>query len=203
MNSKDKIRNNGFKVTNKTALILVDVQNDFCPGGALAVPNGDRVVPVLNHYIALFQSGKAPIVATQDWHPPDHCSFKPFGGNWPPHCVQNSRGAAFFPSLKLPKTVKIIRKGTHPKIEAYSGFQHTELAEWLESRKVETVFVGGLATDYCVLSTVLDATKAGFKTVFLSDGSRGVEVKPGDTQRAVDEMVKAGARVTAFEELAD
>jgi nicotinamidase/pyrazinamidase len=179
--------------SEKTALIIVDVQNDFCPGGALAVPEGDSVVPVLNRYIGIFQAGDAPIVATRDWHPREHCSFKSFGGIWPPHCIQNTPGAEFHPGLTLPDTVRIISKGGDPKVEAYSGFQHTDLGSWLNSRGVETVCVGGLATDYCVKSTVLDALKAGFITIYLADASRGVNVKPGDTERAEKEMLKAGA----------
>jgi nicotinamidase/pyrazinamidase len=202
MISKKDHRAGEFGVSEKTALIIVDVQNDFCPGGALAVPDGDQVVPVLNRYVRIFQTDRAPIVATRDWHPGNHCSFKSFGGIWPPHCVQNTPGAAFHPGLDFPQTVEVISKGTDPKVEAYSGFQYTALEEWLKLRKVGAVFVGGLATDYCVKSTVLDAIKAGFDTVYLSDASRGVEVKPGDSERAVDDMIKAGAKTTTVEGLA-
>jgi len=188
------------RITSRTALLIVDVQNDFCPGGTLAVPEGDRVVPLLNKYIRIFQAEGAPIVATRDWHPRDHCSFKPFGGIWPPHCVRNTPGAEFHAELKLPKEATIISKGTNPKIEAYSGFQQTALSEWLTTRRVEAVFVGGLATDYCVKSTVLDALKAGFKAVYLADASRGVNVKPTDSEQAEREMQRAGAgRVTLAE----
>lgn len=182
-----------FKVSSKTALIIVDVQNDFCPGGALAVPEGDQVVPVLNKYIRIFQAQRAPIVATRDWHPRDHSSFKPSGGIWPPHCIQDTTGAEFHAGLNLPKASKIISKGTDAKLEAYSGFQQTSLTEWLKARKIETVFVGGLATDYCVKSTVLDALKAGFKAIYLADASRGVNVKPKDSEQAEQEMQQAGA----------
>jgi nicotinamidase/pyrazinamidase len=194
MKSAAHVRRERFPVSSKTALLIVDVQNDFCPGGALAVPDGDRVVPVLNRYIRIFQAKQAPIVATRDWHPDNHSSFKPFGGIWPPHCIRNSPGAEFHPGLKLSKAAMIISKGTDPNIEAYSGFQHTTLGEWLSVHEVETVCVGGLATDYCVKSTVLDALKAGFKTVYLADASRGVNVKAGDSERAEEEMRKAGAR---------
>ncbi|MBI3610007.1 MAG: nicotinamidase [Nitrospirae bacterium] len=189
-------------ISSKTALLVVDVQNDFCPGGALAVPEGDRVVPVLNDYIRLFQAKRAPVIATRDWHPTNHGSFKPFGGIWPPHCIQNTPGAEFRAGLKLPKEVTIISKGTDPRVEAYSGFQHTTLSEWLRSRKIETVFVGGLATDYCVKSTVLDAVKAGLKAVYLADASRGVNVKPNDGEQAEEEMQKAGATKATLAEIA-
>jgi nicotinamidase/pyrazinamidase len=190
-----------IKVSDKTALIVVDVQNDFCPGGALAVPEGDRVVPILNKYIRIFQAHHAPIVSTRDWHPRDHCSFKPFGGIWPSHCIQDSPGAEFHVGLYLPKAVKVISKGTDSKLEAYSGFQHTNLTEWLRGRKIETVFVGGLATDYCVKSTVLDALKAGFKAIYLADASRGVNVKPNDSEQAEQEMRQAGATKAVLDEI--
>jgi len=201
MPSSKKTRAEAIKVSDKTALIIVDVQNDFCPGGALAVSDGDRVVPVLNKYIRIFQVHHAPIVATRDWHPRDHSSFKPFGGIWPPHCIQDSRGAEFHPNLNLPNTSKIISKGTDAKIEAYSGFQHTSLAEWLRGQKVETVFVGGLATDYCVKSTVMDAMKAGFKAIYLADASKGVNVKPKDSEQAEQEMERSGAKRIVLEEI--
>jgi nicotinamidase/pyrazinamidase len=190
---KKSDQNRPLKVSIKTALLIVDLQNDFCPGGALAVPEGDSVVPVLNRYIRIFQTSDAPIVATRDWHPRDHCSFKSFGGIWPPHCIRNTPGAEFHPDLALPKAVRIVSKGTDPKVEAYSGFQHTDLGIWLNSREVETVCVGGLAVDYCVKNTVLDALKAGFITVYLADASRGVNLKHGDSERAEEEMLKAGA----------
>jgi nicotinamidase/pyrazinamidase len=193
MTAKGKTQVGPFKVADDMALLIVDIQNDFCPGGALAVPEGDRVVPLMNNYIRIFEAKHAPIVATRDWHPPDHCSFKTLGGIWPPHCVQNTPGSAFHPGLKIPKTAMIISKGMNPKIEAYSGFQHTTLGEWLKSRKVGTVCVGGLATDYCVKSTVLDALKTGFNVVWLADASRGVNVRPEDSERAEKEMIKAGA----------
>ena len=198
MSSAKKTRTALSRISSRTALLIVDVQNDFCPGGALAVPEGDRVVPVLNDYIRMFHAGRAPIVATRDWHPANHSSFKPFGGIWPPHCVQETPGARLHAGLKLPKEAAVISKGTDPKIEAYSGFQHTSLGEWLRSRSVETVYIGGLATDYCVKSTVLDAVKAGFKAVYLSDASRGVNLKPDDSRRAEEEMLKAGAGKTTL-----
>ena len=201
MPSAKKTQTERIKVSDKTALIIVDVQNDFCPGGALAVPDGDRVVPVLNKYVRIFQAHHGPIVATRDWHPRNHCSFKPFGGIWPPHCIQDSPGGKFHVGLNLPKESEIVSKGTNVKVEAYSGFQQTSLAEWLRMRKVETVFVGGLATDYCVKSTVLDALKAGFKAIYLSDASRGVNLKPKDSEQAEQEMLQAGATKAVLDEV--
>ena len=181
-------------ITPKTALIVVDVQNDFCPGGPLAAPNGDQVVPVLNRYIKKFEAAGASIIATRDWHPTNHCSFKPNGGIWPVHCAQNTAGARFHSDLYLPKDVLIISKGTEAGIEAYSGFQHTRLTALLRERKIQSVWIGGLATDYCVKSTVLDAVKAGFEVLFLEDASKGVGLQPGDIERSQNEMIKSGAR---------
>lgn len=182
-----------LKITKQDALIVVDVQKDFCPGGALAVPEGDSVVPVLNRYIERFANEKLPIFATRDWHPAKHKSFKEFGGIWPVHCVQKSDGANFHPDLKLPETAKIISKATKVKEEAYSGFQGTDLKELLKKQKVKRIFVGGLATDYCVKNTVLDGLKSGFITFLLMDAVKGVDVNPGDSERAIEEMLSAGA----------
>jgi nicotinamidase/pyrazinamidase len=188
--------------SSQTALIVVDVQNDFCPGGALPVPKGDEVVDVLNRYIERFETAGAPVVATRDWHPVHHCSFQPQGGTWPIHCVQNTPGAQFHSRLALPKAVLIVSKGSDPQTEAYSGFQGTNLKNILKKWDVRSVWVGGLATDYCVKSTVLDAIQAGFETVFLEDASRGVDVKPGDGRRAEEEMIKAGAKKIHLKEVA-
>lgn len=183
-----------FKVNEKDALIIVDVQRDFCPGGALPVPEGNKVVPVLNKYIKTFRRAGAEICATRDWHPPNHSSFKAYGGIWPPHCIRGSEGAQFYPSLILPEGVKLISKATDPSEEAYSGFEGTKLEEALGKKGVKRVFVGGLATDYCVKSTVLDALHLGFKTILLVDAIRGVNLKPGDSERAIEEMIKKGAK---------
>jgi nicotinamidase/pyrazinamidase len=183
------------------ALIIVDVQIDFCPGGALPVPEGDAVVPVLNRYIERFSEAGALIVATRDWHPPNHTSFKAYGGIWPVHCVQGTRGAEFHPDLKLPEGTKVVSKATDPLKEAYSGFDGTGLGEELKALGVKRVFVGGLATDYCVKSTVLDALKLGFKTVLLGDAIRGVDVKPGDSERAIREMLESGAEKITLSDL--
>jgi len=189
-----------FEIRRKDALIIVDVQRDFCPGGTLPVPNGDAVVPVLNEYVRIFRKAGAPIYATRDWHPPDHMSFKENGGIWPTHCVQNTEGAEFHPDLNLLKQTVVVSKAADPEREAYSGFDGTDLREKLNSKGVTRVFVGGLATDYCVKSTVLDAVKLGFETVLLKDAVRGVDLNPGDSEKAVKEMMIAGAKKATLQD---
>jgi nicotinamidase/pyrazinamidase len=176
------------------ALIIVDVQEDFLPGGALAVPHGDDVVPVLNRYIALFRAHALPIVATRDWHPANHCSFAAQGGPWPAHCVADTAGAGFARGLDLPDDAIVISKATRGDSDAYSGFSGTDLAQRLRALRIKRVFIGGLATDYCVLNTVLDALKTGFETVLLTDAIRAVNVRPTDGPKAEAEMSYAGAR---------
>ncbi|MBI3003193.1 MAG: nicotinamidase [candidate division NC10 bacterium] len=182
----------------RDAVILVDVQNDFCPGGALPVPEGDRVVPALN---ALLERVRAVAVATRDWHPPNHSSFKPHGGPWPVHCVAGTAGAAFHPALAVDRVAHVVSKATRPEEEAYSGFQGTDLAAFLRQRGIRRVFVGGLATDYCVKATALDAVKHGFEVTVLEDAIRGVEVQEGDCARALEEMKRAGVRLMRTEDL--
>lgn len=189
-----------FEISDRDALIIVHVQRDFCLGGALAVRNGDAVVPVLNEYIKIFRKVRAPIYATRDWHPPNHVSFREHGGKWPAHCVQNTKGAEFHSDLNLSKEAKIISGATDPHKEAYSGFEGTSLREELESKGVARVLVGGLATDYCVKSTVLDALKLGFRVVLLEDAVRGIDLKPGDSERAITEMVDAGVKKATLED---
>ncbi len=184
------------------ALIVVDVQNDFLPGGALAVPDGDAVIPVLNLYTNLFEHEELPIVATRDWHPEDHCSFEPRGGPWPPHCVAGTEGAAFATALDLHNDTVVISKAETADAEAYSGFQGTGLDDWLRERGVRRVFVGGLATDYCVKETVRDALKLGYEVVLLTDAIRAVNVEPDDGEDAITEMVREGAKRAEFERLA-
>lgn len=184
------------------ALIIVDVQNDFLPGGALGVSQGDQVVPLLNHYIQYFRRAELPVYATRDWHPPDHCSFTAQGGIWPPHCIADSEGAQFPPDLLIPADSQIVSKATTRNQDAYSGFQGTRLAQQLHSAGVRRVFVGGLATDYCVLNTVKDALKEGFQVVLLKDAIRAVNLNPGDGDRAIQEMLELGATTQQLEELA-
>jgi len=181
------------------ALIVVDVQRDFCPGGALAVPGGDAVVPVVNR---LLKGADWFTVATRDWHPPGHCSFKAQGGIWPSHCVAGTDGASFHPDLDAERIRHVVSKATTKEAEAYSGFQGTDLAAFLGSRGIRRIFVCGLATDYCVKATALDARRAGLDVVVISDAVRGVEVHPGDCAKAVAEMAAAGILMVASGELA-
>lgn len=176
------------------ALIVVDVQQDFLPGGALAVAEGDRIVPVLNRYIEQFQALNLPVYATRDWHPPDHCSFRAQGGVWPPHCVAGTDGAAFAPDLHLPDDAVIISKATTVDKDAYSGLEGTDLADRLHAQNIKRLFVGGLATDYCVLNTVKDALRAHYQVLVLRDAVRAVDAKAGDRERAEQEMLNQGAR---------
>ena len=187
---------------SKTALIVIDVQNDFCPGGALAVKDGDQVVPPLNRYMAKFKAAGAPIFATRDWHPAKTSHFNTSGGPWPPHCIQGSQGAQFHPSLALPSETVIVSAGMGSDEDGYSGFlgkdeRGTLLVDLLRQQGVEHLFVGGLATDYCVKHTVLDGLKEGFKVVLLTDSVRGVNLKPDDSARAIEEMLHAGAEIAA------
>jgi len=190
-------------ILSDAALIIVDIQNDFCPGGALPVTDGDKVVPILNAYIKKFREAGAPVFATRDWHPKDHTSFKNCGGMWPPHCVQGTGGAQFHPGLDISGDTEIVSKGASPKDAAYSGFQGTDLAAKLKKKGIKTLYIGGLATDYCVKYTVLDAAKEGFLAFFLEDGSKGVEVNPGDSKKAIDDMTSAGAKRIVFSGLSE
>jgi nicotinamidase/pyrazinamidase len=185
---------------SKDALIVVDVQNDFCLGGSLAVKDGDHVVPVLNRYIDQFTKAGLPIFATRDWHPEKTSHFISGGGPWPAHCIQGSKGAEFHPDLKLPRETVVVSAGMGAEEDGYSGFlgrdeSGAKLADLLRQRGIERIFVGGLATDYCVKHTVLDGLKEGFKVVLLADSVRGVNLKPGDSARAIEEMLHAGAEV--------
>lgn len=188
------------------ALVIVDVQNDFCPGGALPVPEGDKVVPVLNKYLEIFQKEDLPVYASRDWHPKKTRHFKAFGGLWPPHCVQETKGAEFHPNLKLPSETIILTKGEDPNEDSYSGFDaqakgKKPFAKSLKENGIEHIYVGGLATDYCVKATVLDALKQGFKVTVLADAIRGVDVKPDDSINAIQEMKRAGADTAVLKDL--
>lgn len=176
-----------------SVLILVHLQNDFCPGGALPVKEGDTIISLINRYIGLFRSQGLPVIATRDWHPSNHCSFKEQGGIWPVHCVQGSRGAQFHADLHIPTGSLIISGATNPKQEAYSSFDGTSLNDHLEDMGAKILYIVGLATDYCVKQTVLDACKLGYRVVVLEDAVRGVNLQPGDSQRALQEMSEAGA----------
>jgi len=180
------------------ALVMVDVQNDFLPGGSLAVPRGDEVVPLLNRYAAEFHGRGLPIYATRDWHPSKHCSFKAQGGPWPPHCVADTPGAQFAPGLELPPETAIISKGTARDEDAYSGFEGTDLDARLCAQGIKRVYVGGLATDYCVVNTVRDGLTLGYHVFLLGDAIRAVNVKPDDGANAEKEMRRLGASPIEF-----
>jgi nicotinamidase/pyrazinamidase len=177
------------------ALVVVDVQRDFLPGGALGVARGDEVVAPLNDLLEAFARAGLPIFATRDWHPPDHCSFASRGGPWPPHCIAGSAGAAFPDSLVLPASAVVISKATGRDAEALSGFAGTELGARLAAAGVRRLVVGGLATDYCVLATVLDARAAGFEVLVPVAAVRAVERAAGDGARALERMERAGAKL--------
>jgi nicotinamidase/pyrazinamidase len=190
----------------RDALVIVDVQNDFCPGGALGVPGGDAVVPVLNQYAERFAASGAPVFASRDWHPAETAHFKAYGGVWPPHCVQGTAGAEFHPQLVLPSDAAVVSKGMDPSEDAYSCFQAETgdgmpFAATLGELGIGRLFVGGLATDYCVKSTVVDGVREGFEMVVLADAIAAVDLTPGDGAKALDEMRAAGARMIRLEEL--
>jgi nicotinamidase/pyrazinamidase len=180
----------------KTALIIVDVQRDFCPGGALPVADGDKIIPAVNELIRAFEKEGLPVFFTRDWHPRNHVSFRANGGPWPPHCVQNTPGASFHPSLAIPPGAKVIDKGTLQAEDAYSGFQGTDLARELRDLHVKRIYVAGLATDYCVKNTVLDGAKQGFDTYVITDCVKGVNLKRTDSANALRTMLSRGARQT-------
>jgi nicotinamidase/pyrazinamidase len=182
------------------ALLVVDVQKDFCPGGALAAPGGDSIIPALNRYLADARARDMVVYASRDWHPPVTTHFKQYGGEWPPHCVQGTAGAQFHAELKLPPDAIIVSKGDDPQRPGYSAFDgHTSegktLLHDLRDRHVSRVYVTGIATDYCVKATALDALQAGLDVRVLPDAITGIDVHPGDTQRALDDMSSAGAQI--------
>jgi nicotinamidase/pyrazinamidase len=190
----------------KKALLIVDAQNDFCPGGALGVKDGDKIISVINKYIKVFQKKNLPVFITRDWHPRHTKHFKQFGGAWPTHCIQNTKGAMLHPKLKFPNEVIILSKGMDPEKDSYSAFQAldpmgTDFLNLLKIFGVEEIFIGGLATDYCVRWTALDALKHGFGVKVLMDAIKGVDLKPGDSLKAINEIVSLGAKKITFEKL--
>jgi nicotinamidase/pyrazinamidase len=190
--------------TSRSALLIVDVQNDFCPGGALAVERGHSVVATLNAYSERFRALQLPIYASRDWHPARSRHFKVHGGVWPEHCVQGTEGASFHPELNLPEPENIISKGESEEDEGYSAFEgRLSAGETFEARLrrdgVGHLYIGGLATDYCVRASALDARKAGFSVTLLLDAIRGVDLSPGDSDRAIEEMRAAGIETVTLE----
>ena len=188
------------------ALVIVDVQNDFCPGGTLAVPDGDRVVAPLSRLAKRFAAAGLPVFASRDWHPPDTSHFQLFGGPWPVHCVRDTPGAALHPGLHLPETAAVLSKGMDPAADGYSAFEGVSeaglpLADILAANGVQHLCIGGLAIDYCVRATVLEAMARGFGVTLLVDAVAGVDLQPGDAERAIREMEAAGARLLSSDAL--
>jgi nicotinamidase/pyrazinamidase len=190
-----------MRIEPTDALIIVDIQKDFCAGGALAVPDGDAVVDPINAMLPKFNH----VVCTRDWHPANHCSFDAtpqfVDGSWPAHCVADTPGAAFHESLHVPENTLLVSKGTDSHKEAYSSFDGTDLAEALSARGVKRIFVCGLATNYCVMSTALDGLKAGFSVVLIEDACRGIDVPEGTVAKAVQAMEQAGVTLCSSGEL--
>jgi nicotinamidase/pyrazinamidase len=188
-----------MELSERDCLLVVDVQNDFCTGGALAVDDGDEVVPVINDWIRRAVAAGTPVVASRDWHPADHKSFAENGGPWPVHCVRGTTGAEFHSELDLPAGAVVVSKATAPERESYSAFDGTDLAETLRDRNVNRLLVGGLALDYCVKATAVDAVAAGFEVHLLRDATRAVDARPGDGRRALDELRRAGVKIDEVE----
>ena len=190
----------------KNALLIVDVQNDFCPGGALGIKDGDKIIPVINKYIKFFASKKLLIFASRDWHPKKTAHFKKFGGVWPEHCIQDTKGATFHPKLKLPKEAILLYKGMDPEKDSYSAFQAQDqngmsLANLLKILGIKELYIAGLATDYCVKFTTHDAIREGFKVKILLDAIKGVNLKPNDSEIAIREMVKIGVKKITLKDM--
>lgn len=187
-------------VAKSSALLIVDVQRDFCTGGALAAPEGDRVVAPLNRYLDEAAARGWPVYASRDWHPPHTRHFRDYGGEWPVHCVERTAGAEFHPALQLPPTTVVVSKGQSADRPGYSAFEGwtpdgRTLADDLRAKGIDHLYVGGIATDYCVKHSVLDARRAGLEVTVLGDAIAGVDVAPGDCSRAIAEMRAAGADV--------
>ena len=190
----------GLALDANDALIVVDVQRDFLPGGSLAVPAGAAILPRLNAWIAAFVARRLPVYASRDWHPPGHVSFRDQGGPWPPHCVAQTPGARFADGLQLPGDVGIVSKGCTAEADAYSAFEGTDLQHRLQACGIRRLFVGGIAAEYCVLSTVKDALALGFEVVLLRDAVAALDAEPGDGARALEAMRAAGARFVEWQD---
>ncbi|MDF0674291.1 MAG: isochorismatase family protein [Nitrospira sp.] len=188
-------------LTPYDALLLADIQNDFLPGGRLGISEGDTIIPILLNYVRLFQAHSLPIFLTRDWHPPNHCSFKPQGGPWPVHCVAGSPGSLPPSSFSTPSSAVIIYKAVDREQEAYSAFHHTALDRHLQGLTVHRLFIGGLATEYCVLYSVKDARMRGYDVCLLVDGIKAVNLQPDDGRRAEEEMSRLGAAPVRWEML--
>jgi nicotinamidase/pyrazinamidase len=190
-------------LTSEDALIVADIQNDFLPGGRLAVSNGHGIIGTVNQYIKKFTNAKRPVFATRDWHPPNHCSFEQQGGPWPVHCVAGTTGAAFSRALKLPDDVRIVSKARDRDKEAYSAFSGTTLHEQLKQLSIRRLFVCGLATEYCVLNTVKDAIACGHTVFLLQDAIRAIDAHPNDGSRAIEQMKEWGVAAITVQQIMD
>lgn len=184
------------------ALVMVDPQRDYLPGGALAIPHADLAIEALNRYAAQFDGLGLPVVVTRDWHPVNHASFQELGGHWPPHCLAGTHGAELPDSLHLPARALVLSKGVQPESEGRSAFDNTHLAALLRRAGVRRVFIGGLCTDDCIRATALDALREGFEVVLLEDAIRTTDARPGDTARAMTSLRSRGARLTHFDQVA-
>jgi nicotinamidase/pyrazinamidase len=184
------------------ALVVIDMQVDFLPGGKLGVPHGDAVIGPINRLMRLFDSQGLAVYASRDWHPENHCSFSARGGPWPPHCVAGTAGAAFSDQIDLPAGAVTVSKADSADLDAYSAFSGTDLAAQLRARGVRRVVVGGLATDYCVLNTVVDAREQGFEVLIVPEAMRAVDVAPGDGERAIARMAGLGAATARVDDFA-
>ncbi len=188
------------------ALLIVDVQNDFCPGGALGVSGGDEIIPIINRYIDIFRARGAVVIASRDWHPPVTRHFREYGGIWPVHCVAGTSGAMFHDDMLLPEGCLVFSKGMDPEQDDYSALAARNgegllLADFLRKEGIGRIYISGLATDYCVRQTALEGLKQGLAVTVLSDAVRGVDLNPGDSRRALAEMKEAGARLASIDEI--
>jgi len=193
-------------MNEKAALLVVDLQNDFCSGGALSVPNGEQVIEPVNRAAARFAALGLPVLASRDWHPPLTRHFRQYGGLWPIHCVQGSAGAAFHPGLRLPAGALLFSKGIDPEKDGYSAFEGVTgdgrpLESVLTDLGIEHLYLAGLATDYCVLATAMEAVRHGLVVTVLTDAVAGVDLVPGDSARALQEMASAGVRLAFVDSL--
>ena len=195
-------------MSERAALLVVDLQNDFCPGGSLGVPYGDLIIPVVNRYLEILGRLRIPVFATRDWHPAETVHFNVYGGLWPPHCIQGTDGARFRPDLRLPDSAVVVSKGMDPTRDEYSAFNAVTddgrpLCDHLRELGVTRLFICGLATDYCVRQSSLDALAAGYRVTVLLDAVKGVDLAPGDSERALQEIVAAGAECAVIDEIAE
>ncbi len=189
---------------NKKALVVVDIQNDFCPGGALGVREGDQIIPTVNKYVELFLRNQLPVFVSRDWHPEDTKHFKPASGPWPPHCVQNTKGAEFHPDFRVPAEAIILSKGTDPELDGYSVFEALDsnqksFIELLKEMNINELYLSGIATDYCVRMTSLDAFQQDFKVNILTDAIKGVNEQ--DSRRTIEEILAKHGKLKIFSDV--